>query len=123
MRVISRHALRTGVVCAVASLSLLIASPAFAATRRDDGDDPGESISKMEALMVFVGIPFGSLLLIWIACSAFKNPQPRAGHTIQGPPIWYGGPDEHGHVGGGHQDPALSSGADAHGGGGTSARY
>lgn len=102
-------------------LSTLMTSPAFA-LRRDDGDDPGEAMSKMEGLIVFVGIPFGSLILIWIMCSAFKNPSPRPGHTIQGPPIWYMPPDEHGHIGEGiHQNPALSSGGDAHGG--TSARY
>ena len=104
-------------------LSMLVTSPAFALVR-DDGDDPGPPMSKMEGLMVFVGIPLGSLFLIWIVCSAMKTRTPPPGHTVQGPPIWYMPPDEHGHVAHGiHQNPALSSGGDAHGGGGTSARY
>jgi hypothetical protein len=119
----SRHAQRAGVVCAVTSLSLLAASPAFALVR-DDGDDPGPAMTRMEGLLVFVGIPLGSLMLIWIVCSAMKSSTPRPGHTVQGPPIWYMPADEHGHIGHGiHQDPALTSGGDAHGGGGTSARY
>ncbi len=122
--VTSRHAQRASVVCAVASLSSLVASPAFAVTR-DDGDEPGETISKMHALMTFGAIPLGSLLLIWIVCSVMKgkNPPYRAGHTIGGGPAWFPAPDEHGHYPAGvHRPPSITSGNDPHGGG-ASARY
>ena len=72
----NRTAARAGVVCGVTAASTLAASsPVFALTR-DDGDDPGKPLSRMDALLIFGGIPLAALALIWIVCSIpymFKN--------------------------------------------------
>lgn len=61
--------MRAGVVCGVATLSTIVAASPVFALERDDGDEPGEQLSKMDALLIFGGIPIASLLLIWIMCS------------------------------------------------------
>jgi hypothetical protein len=64
-----RSALRAGVVCGVATLSTVVAASPVFALERDDGDDPGKPLEKMDALLIFAGIPIASLILIWIMCS------------------------------------------------------
>jgi hypothetical protein len=65
----SRAAFRAGVVCGVATVyPVLAACPVFA-LERDDGDEPGEPMSRMDALLIFGGIPVAALIAIWIMCS------------------------------------------------------
>ena len=60
---------RAGVICGVATVyPILTALQAFA-VERDDGDDPGKPMEKMEALLIFGGIPLACLITIWIVCS------------------------------------------------------
>jgi hypothetical protein len=65
-----RTALRAAVVVAVAGASSLLASPAYAAIRRDDGDEPGDVMSWGTALLLFVGIPLALAGLVWLLVSA-----------------------------------------------------
>lgn len=67
--VTTRHTFRAGVVCGVATLSILAAASPVFALQRDDGDEPGKALDKMDALLIFGGIPVGALLMIWILCS------------------------------------------------------
>ncbi|MGC0421574.1 hypothetical protein [Embleya sp. AB8] len=61
--VVNRNALRAGAVSAVVTLMSVLSTPAFA-NIRDDGDDPGPSMSLGTTLGVFVGIPIASFLII-----------------------------------------------------------
>jgi hypothetical protein len=110
----SRRAARAGVVGAVLLSSALVASPAFAALHRDDGDDPGEGMSKLKVLGVFVGIPVAWFALIWILGSIpsmIRGPRYRPGKDWEATPEWYGAPgSEQAEVEGGHGDPALTAG-------------
>ena len=85
---------------------MLAASPAMALTR-DDGDDPGESISRMKILAIFVGIPVASMALIWLLVSIpsmIRGPRYRPGKEWQANSEWYGAPDS------GSEPAALESG-------------
>ena len=111
---LSRRAARAGVVSAVlasfVAVSVLAASPAMALTR-DDGDDPGEGMSKLKVLGIFVGIPVAWFVLIWLVTSIpfmIKGPRYRPGKDWEATPEWYGAPGDE--VEGGDGDPALASG-------------
>ncbi|MER5767069.1 hypothetical protein [Streptomyces sp. NPDC001985] len=59
-----KNALRAGTVTAGSTLMmLLLSSPALALTR-DDGDDPGQGLSVMETLGLFVVAPLVIFLVI-----------------------------------------------------------
>ncbi|MCD0482771.1 hypothetical protein [Streptacidiphilus sp. ASG 303] len=58
-----RNALRAGAVSAVATLMMLMSSPAFA-NIRDDGDDPGSGLSVVETVGLYVVIPVVAFLVI-----------------------------------------------------------
>jgi len=143
----SRRAARAGIVGAaltwfVVAVSMLAASPAMA-LNRDDGDDPGPSISRMEILAIFVGIPVASMALIWLLVSIpsmVRGPRYRPGKQWQANSEWYGAPgDEPAAIESGSAGPAIEGrapdsavtgtivepaegGSDA-AGGGTSARW
>ncbi len=91
---------------------MLATSPAMA-LNRDDGDDPGESISRMKLLSIFVGIPVLSMALIWLLCSIpsmVRGPRYRPGKEWQADAEWYGAPgsdSEQRAIEGGSGDPAL----------------
>jgi hypothetical protein len=112
------------------------------ALTRDDGDDPGESISRMKLLGIFVGIPVAAMALIWLLVSIpsmVRGPRYRPGKEWKADAEWYGAPgtDQAAIEGGG--DPALegrpadsaltgtvvepSEGGTDSAGGGTSARW
>lgn len=58
------NALRAGLLTAgTAGLTALLMSPAFAVTR-DDGDQPGQGISVMETLGLYVLAPIALFLVI-----------------------------------------------------------
>jgi hypothetical protein len=134
---------RAALVGAVLLSSTLAASPAMA-LNRDDGDDPGEGISDLEVLSIFVGIPVLSMAVIWVLVSIpsmIRGPRYRPGKEWQAGSEWYGAPGDE--VEGGQGAPELEAGkgerasdgaltgtlvepgegtADS-GGGGTSARW
>ncbi|MFC5886152.1 hypothetical protein RMN57_26930 [Kitasatospora sp. CM 4170] len=58
-----RNALRAGAVTATVTLMMLLSSPAMALTR-DDGDDPGASLSVAQTLGLFVLLPIGLFVVI-----------------------------------------------------------
>lgn len=133
-----KNAVRAGVVSVLVTGLLasatMAASPAFAELNRDDGDDPGESISRLKTVLVLGGIPIGLFLLIALLVSLpsiMKGPRYRPGKGWQGAPEWYGapGPDKREVEAGSGSAPALTgtvlSGdeAEAADGGGTSARW
>jgi hypothetical protein len=106
----NRRAARAAVVGAVLMSSLLVTSPAMA-LNRDDGDDPGPGMSNLEILGIFVGIPVGSMALIWILVSIpsmVRGPRYRPGKEWQANSEWYGGPGDE--VEGGTGAPELEAG-------------
>lgn len=138
----NRRVARAAVVGAVLLSASLATSPAMA-LNRDDGDDPGEGISDLKLLGIFVGVPVLSMALIWILVSIpsmIRGPRYRPGKEWQAGSEWYGAPGDE--VEGGHGAPELEAGkerssdtaltgtlvepgegtADS-GGGGTSARW
>ncbi|MEU6004522.1 hypothetical protein ACFY0A_03990 [Streptomyces sp. NPDC001698] len=59
-----KNALRAGALAAGTTLMmLLMSSPALALTR-DDGDDPGQGLSVVQTLGLFVGLPLLLFLVI-----------------------------------------------------------
>lgn len=58
-----RNALRAGAVSAAATLMMLMSSPAMALVR-DDGDDPGQSLSVAQTLGLFVALPIAMFVVI-----------------------------------------------------------
>lgn len=58
-----RNALRAGAVSAVATLMMLMTTPAFA-NIRDDGDDPGKGLSVGETIGLYVVVPILAFLVI-----------------------------------------------------------
>ncbi|MFI6287696.1 hypothetical protein ACIBCM_23615 [Streptomyces sp. NPDC051018] len=74
-----KNAMRAGTVAAGTTLMmLLLSSPALALTR-DDGDDPGQGLSLMETLGLFVLTPLaiflGIIVLVMIFDKSKKQPQ------------------------------------------------
>ena len=58
-----RNALRAGAVSAVATLMMLMTSPAFAAAL-DDGAEPGPGLSVAESIGLYVVAPIAAFLVI-----------------------------------------------------------
>lgn len=91
-----RRALRAGFVSAIVASATMVTSPAFAEVHQDDGDDPGNSISRLKMVLVLGGIPIGLFLLIALVVSLpsiMKGPRYRPGKGWQGTPEWYGAPE------------------------------
>ncbi len=75
-------------------LPLLTAPPA-AAIYRDDGDDPGEGMSRLETVGIFVGGP----VVLFVVIAALVYATNRGGEQRYQPgtgwysaPVWFGGP-------------------------------
>ncbi len=80
---------------ATASVATLTASPAFAGTFRDDGDEPGPPMPVWQAILVFVGIPlalFALIALLVYLPSMMHGPRYRPGVGWWAAPVWFGGP-------------------------------
>ncbi|BCK71224.1 hypothetical protein CP981_13560 [Streptomyces platensis] len=60
---VNKNVLRAGTITAGTALMLLMSSPAFALTR-DDGDDPGQGLSVIETLGLYVALPIVLFLVI-----------------------------------------------------------
>jgi hypothetical protein len=65
----SRNAARAAAVLLMTVALGVVTSPAYAAVR-DDGDEPGDTMSTGTALLLFVGIPLAFSALVWLAVSA-----------------------------------------------------
>ena len=115
-------------------LAVALAAP-VAALERDDGDDPGGQMSKLEVLLVFGVIPLGIVLLIslLVALPSLLKGQRKLG-SWDAQPEWYGGPTEGTPEVAGHGEQAELTGrvvttgadggeADGGDGGGSSARW
>ncbi|WP_194908362.1 aa3-type cytochrome oxidase subunit CtaJ [Catenulispora rubra] len=96
----TRRALRTATLGSLAAVPLLLASPAFA-LHRDAGDDPGQGMSAVATILVYIGIPaaiFCVIALLVLAPSIARGNRYRP-HQLSwwAAPVWFGGPrDEHG---------------------------
>lgn len=115
---ISRPALRALVVCASVPVSLALASPAYAVVR-DDGDEPGEGLSYLATLLVFVVLPaalFAIIALLVMLPSLAKGPRYRSDVEWGAAPVWFGPAARPG-------DEAASATAPTAGKGGTRARW
>jgi len=66
----SRTAHRALVIAATAGVTLLVTVTPALAREQDAGSDPGESLSPLATLLIFVGIPVGTFLLIVLLVSA-----------------------------------------------------
>ncbi|MFE7229760.1 hypothetical protein ACWCRF_21130 [Streptomyces sp. NPDC002405] len=80
-----KNALRAGALAAGTTLMmLLMSSPALALTR-DDGDDPGQGLSVVQTLGLFVGLPLLLFLVITglvMVLDKSKDRQPRASRDV-----------------------------------------
>lgn len=88
--------------------SVLAAAPAFA-LHRDDGDDPGQQISKLKAILLFGVTPIGIMAVIALLVmlpSLARGPRYRLGEEWRATPEWYGAPGA---------EPAIGSGGYGHG--------
>ncbi len=117
-------------------LGVALAAP-VAALERDDGDDPGDQMSKLEALMWFGAIPVGLMLLISLLTVLPSMLKGKSTKPWDAQPEWYGGPElesgaDPAMAGHGEQQAltgrVMSSGADGGeddggDGGGSSARW
>ena len=65
----SRTSLRAAAVVLMTVALGVVTSPAYAAVR-DDGDEPGATMSWGTALLLFVGIPLAFSALVWLLVSA-----------------------------------------------------
>ena len=96
----TRRALRTATLGALAAVPLLLASPAFA-LHREAGDDPGQGMSAVATILVYIGIPaaiFCVIALLVLAPSIARGNRYRP-HQLSwwAAPVWFGGPrNEHG---------------------------
>lgn len=117
----ARTALRSAAIAATAAVVLLPASPVFAAVQavnRDDGQEPGEPLSALQTLAIFVGIPallFVIIVLLVSAPSMARGPRYRPGLGWWAAPVWFNGPED--------ADAAVRGATPTTGGGGASARW
>ena len=96
----------------------VLASPAFAAQRRYEGDDPGPGLTAVETLGLFVGIPALVIAVVYLlvfAGSGARGPRYRPGVAWRGAPQWWGAPVQAGD--------AVEAAAPTAGGGGARAHW
>lgn len=92
-----RRAARLALVLVLVPLSALVASPAYAATHHDDGDDPGSGLSGLQTVLIFVGIPLAIIVVVSLLAAApsmARGPRYRPGLGWWAAPVWFNGPDE-----------------------------
>jgi hypothetical protein len=95
----ARTVLRTGVLFATTALLALPAGGAFAAQTPNPpgGDQPGDELTAIQTLLIFVGIPalaFVVIALLVSAPSMARGPRYRPGLGWWAAPIWFDGPDD-----------------------------
>jgi hypothetical protein len=89
--------LRSATVGSLAAIPVLLASPAFA-VHRDAGDDPGQGMSAVATVLVYLGIPLGIftvIALLVMAPGIAKGNRYRP-HQLSwwAAPVWFGGPKD-----------------------------
>ena len=92
-----RRVARLALVLVLVPLSALIASPAYATTHRDDGDDPGSGLSGLQTVLIFVVIPLALIAVISLLAAApsmARGPRYRPGLGWWAAPVWFNGPEE-----------------------------
>jgi hypothetical protein len=119
----SRTSARAAAVVLLTVVLGAVASPAYAAVR-DDGDQPGDTMSWGTALLLFVGIPVAFSALVWLLVSA---PGWTRGGRTDDTDAWTGDPlvldsSAPASVEAAAEAPALDSG-ETDAAGGTSARW
>ena len=82
---------------AVLTTVLLTAGPAFAnnPTGPSEGEDPGRSLGLVKTLLLYVGIPVVSALIIFAAVwlpGAVNANRYRPAKGWHAPPVWFAGP-------------------------------
>jgi hypothetical protein len=90
-----RRALRSATVGSLATIPLLLATPAFA-VHRDAGDNPGQGMSTVATILVYIGIPLAAFVVIALLVMApgiAKGNRYRPHQlTWWAAPVWFGGP-------------------------------
>jgi F0F1-type ATP synthase membrane subunit c/vacuolar-type H+-ATPase subunit K len=92
---------RTALRASVAAAALLGAGLAQAAPASaqvlDDGEQPGQGLSAITTILVFVGIPAALFVLIAVltlAPSMARGPRYRPGLGWWAAPVWFNGPED-----------------------------
>lgn len=91
----ARTLFRAAVVIAASAAAVLAATSPALAQKRDDGDDPGQQLTALGNLLLYVVAPLGLFLLISLlvlAPSIAKSPRYRPGLSWWAEPVWFGGP-------------------------------
>ena len=92
-----RRALRSATVGSLATIPLLLATPAFA-LHRDAGDDPGQGMSAVATILVYVGIPLAAFVVIALLVMApgIARGNRYRPHQLSwwAAPVWFGGPQD-----------------------------
>jgi hypothetical protein len=105
-------------VLGAATLVLIQATSATAASNPDGGAEPGNGLSVIETLLWFVVLPGGlfvAIALLSAAPSMARGPRYRPGLGWWAAPVWFNGPDD--------ADTAVHKAVPTSGGGGASARW
>ena len=115
------------VVSVTVAATTMVASPAWASLKRDDGDQPGDPMSVGTALLLFVGLPLTISAVIWLLVLA---PGWTRGGRASSADAWTGDPlvlDSSAPAGATGSTAAIegatSADADSDTPGGTSARW
>lgn len=91
------RALRAAAVAVLVPVGgVLLAAPATA-QMLDDGEQPGEGLSAITTILVFIGIPaalFLVIALLSLAPSMARGPRYRPGLGWWAAPIWFNGPED-----------------------------
>jgi hypothetical protein len=94
----TRIATRVAVIAVGAVVPvLMIAGPALAKTKPDDGEGSGHSFGLGNTLLLFVVVPIAAFLLISalaVLPSALSKPRYRPGKPWDHEPLWIGGPSD-----------------------------
>jgi len=101
-----------------ALLVTVLASPAFAAQHRYEGDDPGPGLTAVETLGLFVGIPALVIAVVYVLVfvgTGSRGPRYRPGVAWRGAAQWWGGPVD--------AERAVQSAQPTHGAGGARAHW
>lgn len=110
---------RAATVTALAALASGVATPALAAPV-DAGAEPGQPLTLVETLLLFVGAPLGLFVLISlfvVAPSVIRGGRQTSPGDAE--PLWFGGPNRTER----EEEPTTEAAGQPSAGGGASARW